>query len=253
MSTKKSLGQHWLFDKDALQAMCQAGNITEGDNVLEIGPGLGTLTHELLNCGALVTAVELDYDLAEELEDKFKGREFKLVRSDILKFNFNEMPNGYKIVANIPYYLTSHLLRLICELNNKPSRAVLLVQKEVAERVSAIPGEMSILAVSVQTNAMAELGRVVKAGLFTPPPKVDSRILILDFTKAPDLLDREAVIRLAKAGFSNPRKKLRSSLAAGLAISVEAAEKILLSADIDPGRRAETLSLDEWQKLANQK
>ncbi len=245
----KSLGQHWLFDESALAAMCDAGRVAEGDTVLEIGPGLGTLTHQLLDRGANVIAVELDKSLAYDLEDKFRGRSFELRLQSITDFDFSTLPKGYKIVANIPYYLTSHLLRQICETENQPEIAALLVQKEVAERVTAIPGEMSLLAVSVQSYADSSLGMIVPAELFSPPPKVDSRILVLDFSAEKKPVDEKRFFQVVKAGFSQPRKKLRSSLAGGLGVSTEKAEKHLLSVNIDPDRRAQTLSIDEWANL----
>jgi len=247
----KSLGQHWLFDKHSLEAMCEAADIQEGDEVLEIGPGLGTLTQVLLNKGAKVTAVEFDKRLADDLINKFSSDNFKLVQQDVLKFDFNSMPRGYKIVANIPYYITSNLLRVICESSNRPARAALLVQKEVAERVSAVAGELSILAVSVQLYAVATLGAEVPAELFSPPPKVDSQILKLHFFEQPLAEDVNSVMKFVKAGFSSPRKKLRSSLAAGLGISVEEAEELLTKANINPDRRAQTVSMEEWLNIAN--
>lgn len=246
----KSLGQHWLFDSNSLEAMADAAEVSEGDVVLEIGPGLGTLTEVLLKRGAKVIAVEFDTKLIADLEDKFKGKNFELVHKDILKFDFNSLPQGYKIVANIPYYLTSNLLRVICESENRPVRAALLVQKEVAERVSALAGELSILAVSVQLYAVATLGELVPAELFSPPPKVDSQILKLHFFEKPLSDNVNKVMQLVKAGFSSPRKKLRSSLAAGMNISVESAEKILVGANISPDRRAQTVSIEEWLNLA---
>lgn len=246
----KSLGQHWLFDKHSLEAMADAAEIQEGDNVLEIGPGLGTLTQVLLKRGAHVTAVEFDKRLADDLLNKFTNENFKLVQQDVLKFDFNSLPRGYKIVANIPYYITSNLLRVICESGNRPARASLLVQKEVAERVSAISGELSILAVSVQLYAVATLGEEVPAELFSPPPKVDSQILKLHFFEQPLANDVDKVMKFVKAGFSSPRKKLRSSLAAGLGVSVEEAEKLLNSANINPDRRAQTVAIEEWLKLS---
>ena len=246
----KSLGQHWLFDKAALGSIVGYADIKKGDVVLEIGPGLGTLTHELLDAGANVVAVELDESLAGELKDRFAEKDFQLRLEDILAFDFSSLPKGYKIVANIPYYLTSHLLRIICESSNRPKKVVLLVQKEVAERVSAIPGSMSLLAVSVQTYAEVSLGELVPAKLFSPPPKVDSRSLILDFYDLPRVGDEKHFFQIVKAGFSQPRKKLRSSLAGGLHISNEAADKLLFSVDIDPSRRAQTLSIEEWEKLS---
>lgn len=246
----KSLGQHWLFDKHSLESMADSADIQEGDSVLEIGPGLGTLTQVLLRRGANVTAVEFDKRLADDLLNKFSGENFKLVQQDILKFDFNSLPKGYKVVANIPYYITSNLLRVICESSNRPARAALLVQKEVAERVSAIPGEMSILAVSVQLYSVATLGELVPAELFSPPPKVDSQILKLHFFSEPLSKNVDGVMRLVKAGFSSPRKKLRSSLSAGLGISVEEAEKLLINSNINPDRRAQTVSIEEWLTLS---
>lgn len=245
----KSLGQHWLFDKTSLKHIVGSAEIQKGDVVLEIGPGLGTLTHELLDSGAKVIAVEFDKSLAGELQDRFSAKDFELRLENILTFDFGSLPKDYKIVANIPYYLTSHLLRIICETTNKPSRAVLLVQKEVAERVSASPGEMSILAISVQTYACVTLGEIVAAKLFSPPPKVDSRVLILDFYGNPLVGDIDKFFRVVKAGFSQARKKLRSSLAGGLHITPQEADELLQSAGIDPSRRAQTLSIEEWQKL----
>lgn len=245
----KDLGQHWLFDKTALRHIVDSAQIKTGEVVLEIGPGLGTLTHELLEAGAKVIAVELDESLAGELKDKFAKQDFELLLENILTFDFSTLPKGYKIVANIPYYLTSHLLRIICETTNKPAKAVLLVQKEVAERVSATAGEMSLLAVSVQVYARTSLGAVVPAKLFSPPPKVDSRVLILDFYNNPLVGDTGKFFRVVKAGFSQARKKLRSSLAGGLHIETAEADKILNSANIDPSRRAQTMSIEDWQKL----
>lgn len=245
----KNLGQHWLFDKLALKHIVDSAQIKKGEAVLEIGPGLGTLTHELLEAGANVIAVELDESLAGELKDRFAGQDFELRLTNILTFDFSSLPKDYKIVANIPYYLTSHLLRIICETANKPARVVLLVQKEVAERVSATAGEMSLLAVSVQVYARTSLGEVVPAKLFSPPPIVDSRVLILEFYEKPLVGDTGKFFRVVKAGFSQARKKLRSSLAGGLHIETAEADKILNSANIDPSRRAQTMSIEDWQKL----
>src|SRR3989344_4166577 len=140
---KKSLGQHWLTDKNSLEAMCNAADVTTGDNILEVGPGRGSLTASLLDRGANVVAVELDERLGAELTEKFKDKSFILNMLSILDFDYSSLPKDFKIVANIPYYLTSHLLRQLSETPNQPSVAVLLVQKEVAERVVAAPGDMS--------------------------------------------------------------------------------------------------------------
>lgn len=250
MQPNKSLGQHWLYDESTLNSIADQAKIIPGDTVLEIGPGLGTLTEVLLTSTKNLIAVEFDEALAEQLEQKFDKTSLKIVNQDILKFNFSELPDGYKIVANIPYYLTSKLIRLICETDSKFSRAVLLVQKEVAERVCAEPGQTSLLSISTQFYCQVSLGQIVPASLFTPPPKVDSRVLILD-RRSEALFDvnEKQFFRLVKAGFSERRKKLRSSLSGGLSISKSAATTLLESAGINPDLRAQNLSLEQWREL----
>jgi 16S rRNA (adenine1518-N6/adenine1519-N6)-dimethyltransferase len=247
---KKSLGQHWLHDEHSLQEMVLAANVSGGDNVLEIGPGLGTLTDKLLLAGASVRAVEFDKELVPALQKKFADQDMVIEAADILTYDFYSLPAGYKVVANIPYYLTSNLLRILCETPNHFSLGALLVQKEVAERVCAGPGDMSILSVSVQLFCDAKLGLVVPAELFTPPPKIDSRILILKHLGSPRFeVDTKQFFRLIKAGFSERRKKLRSSLSGGLGITKPESEKLLHKAGIDPNLRAQALSLTDWHKL----
>lgn len=249
---KKSLGQHWLHDEMSLDAMVQAADVHPGDTVLEVGPGLGTLTERLLAAGALVHAVEFDQDLLEGLKHKFANMsQFSLENTDILQFDFASLPAGYKVVANIPYYLTSNLLRLMCETPNHFTNAALLVQKEVAERVCAGPGGMSLLSVSVQFYCHVSLGELVPARLFTPPPKVDSQILELRFRDKPlfEGVNTKQFFRLVKAGFSERRKMLRSSLSGGLGISKGEAEVFCRAAGIDPTLRAQALTLEDWHKL----
>jgi 16S rRNA (adenine1518-N6/adenine1519-N6)-dimethyltransferase len=248
--TKKQLGQHWLHDDAVLDAMVVAAKIEPGNTVLEVGPGLGTLTSKLLSSGAKVHAVEFDQDLISGLKKKFAtSPNFTLEQADILKFDFNKLPSGFKLAANIPYYLTSNLIRQLTEADNHFSLAALLVQKEVAERVCAAPGGMSLLSVSVQFYCDVSLGQVVPAALFTPPPKVDSQILILDYRGPRFEVDRSRFFRLIKAGFSERRKKLRSSLSGGLGIGKPAAEALCIKAGIDPNLRAQVLSLDDWFTL----
>ena len=173
-----------------------------------------------------------------------------IVTEDILQFDLTKLPKGYKVVANIPYYLTSKLIRDLCESANPFSQAALLVQKEVAERVAAEPGALSILGVSTQFFCSVGLGPVVPAELFTPPPKVDSQILMLDY-RGPRFSDVDTTkyFQLIKAGFSERRKKLRSSLSGGLHISKQAASDLLEHAAINPDARAQELSLDDWHGL----
>jgi 16S rRNA (adenine1518-N6/adenine1519-N6)-dimethyltransferase len=248
---KKSLGQHWLTDRASLEAMCDAAGVKAGDVVLEIGPGTGTLTELLLEQGARVIAVEKDENLAAQLAKKYQSHDMYLHSGDILAFDFTQLPSGYKVVANIPYYLTSNLVRLLSETANAPNLVVLLVQKEVAERVTAAPGHMSILSVTAQYYWQVALGNVVPAELFAPPPKVDSQILTLKRREAPLFtdLDVKVFFRLVKAGFSQKRKTLANSLSGGLQLKREEAIKLLEQAGIPPSARAQTLSLDDWYRL----
>jgi len=249
---KKSLGQHWLHDREVLAEIADLAEITSKDTVLEIGPGLGTLTSELLRRADKVVAVEFDPDLARKLPGQFPGKNLEVIQSDILSFDLSPLPSDYKVVANVPYYITSKIVQLLMTAQNKPSITVLLVQKEVAERLAAKPGNMSILAISAQVFAEVSLGPVVAAELFTPPPKVDSQVVILK-TRPQSLLgevDEKEFFRVVKAGFSAKRKKLRSSLAAGLAISKQDAEILLGRANISIDARAEMLALKDWKSLS---
>ena len=248
---KKSLGQHWLHDELSLQAMCDAAELTSEDNVIEIGPGLGTLTALLVQQAKHVTALEFDEELYRQLPSRIKSDNLAVKHQDCLTFDYSTMPKGYKVVANIPYYLTSNLLRVLCESPNPPKTIVLLVQKEVAERVAAKPGNMSVLSVSVQYYCDVALGREVPAILFTPPPKVDSQILIMHTRSRPLFpgIDTKKFFALVKAGYSQRRKKLRSSISAGLGISKEQAEHFLSLAHIDPNDRAQMLTLEQWYSL----
>lgn len=249
-SPKKSLGQHWLHDEASLEAMCRAVEIGSSDAVVEIGPGLGALTELLVRRAGRVIAVEYDEKLAAELPDRVPSENLTVVSQDILTFDFGTMPQGYKIVANIPYYLTSNLIRVISETANRPAAAALLVQKEVAERAAARPGAMSVLGVTAQFYWQVSLGKVVPAELFTPPPKVDSQILIMRQRRQPlfEVAPKD-FFRIVKAGFSQKRKTLLNSLGATLHLNREEVASRCQAAGIDPGRRAQTLSLEEWYSL----
>lgn len=248
---KKSLGQHWLHDPASLQAMCDAAAVQAADTVLEIGPGLGTLTELLVQQARQVIAVEFDEKLAADLPRRVPAANLEVVPQDILSFDFTQLAPAYKVVANIPYYLTSNLIRVISETTNPPQVAVLLVQKEVAERVAAEPGTMSILSVTTQFYWQVSLNRKVPAALFTPPPKVDSQILVLQHRTQPLFpdVDTKVFFRLVKAGFAQRRKTLLNSLSAGLHLSKEQTAALCASVDIDSRRRAQTLSLEEWHNL----
>lgn len=248
---KKSLGQHWLKDPEILADIAEAAELTSDDVVLEIGPGLGTLTSRLLTRANSVTAVEFDADLARKLPGQFPGKKLTVVNQDILQFDLNQLPKNYKVVANVPYYITSKIVEKLMTAENKPSIAVLLVQKEVAERIAADPGDMSILAVSVQVFAEAELDVEVPRQFFTPPPKVDSQVVVLRARNNPLITpeDQRDFFRIVKAGFSAKRKKLRSSLSGGLGIDKIVAEELLKNAGISPDARAEDLAIEDWKRL----
>lgn len=247
----KSLGQHWLKDRDILAHIADCADIQPTDTVLEIGPGLGTLTSELLRRAKKVIAIEFDSELARKLPAQFPGKDLEVIHHDILTFDLDTLPVGYKVVANVPYYITSKIVQRLMTADNKPAAAVLLVQKEVAERIAAQPGDMSILAVSAQIYADATLGDIVPAEFFTPPPKVDSQVVILQTRTVPLVKksDEKAFFRIVKAGFSAKRKKLRSSLSGGLGISKPEAEILLRNVGISPDSRAEDMSLQQWYEL----
>ncbi len=245
---KKSLGQHWLKDRDVLMSIADEAGITAKDTVLEIGPGLGTLTSELLRRAKKVVAVELDQDLARKLPGQFPGTSLEVVNQDILTFDLRDLPENYVVVANVPYYITSKIIQLLTTATNKPRTIVLLIQKEVAERLAAEPGDMSILAVSAQIYAKVRLGEVVPAELFTPPPKVDSQVVILEMRDTPlvEPTREKTFFRIVKAGFVAKRKKLRSSLSSGLHIAKPEVEALLQSKGISADDRAEDLSIQNW-------
>jgi 16S rRNA (adenine1518-N6/adenine1519-N6)-dimethyltransferase len=253
----KRLGQNFLQDPHALQKIADLAEIHPTDTVLEIGPGMGSLTRYLATAAQEVVAVELDEKLFPPLEAVIAPySNVQLVHGDILDIEPKEIveQSGYLVVANIPYYITSAVIRHLLESDPKPRRIVLTIQKEVAERICAGPGDMSLLALSVQVYGQPQVATHISAGAFFPVPKVDSSVLVVDIYPEPlvtaNLLD--TFFLLIKAGFSQKRKKLRNSISAGIHQSPAETEKLLQAADIDPQRRAETLSLEEWGKLSYQ-
>ncbi len=249
----KSLGQHWLTDRNVLAAIADSAGINRSDTVLEIGPGLGTLTSELLRRAGKVIAVEFDPELAGKLPGQFPGKNLEVVNSDILSYRFDQLPSGVKVVGNIPYYITKKIVRAIVDSQVKPDVAVLLIQKEVAERLAAGPGELSMVAIAAQIHYEVELGIFVPASMFTPPPKVDSQTVVMRRREQPLIAkdDELEFMRVVKAGFSAPRKKLRSSLAGGLGIDKTRAEAMLAAAGVSPDARAEQISVSGWQAIAH--
>jgi 16S rRNA (adenine1518-N6/adenine1519-N6)-dimethyltransferase len=248
---KKSLGQHWLTDAQTLGAMADAAEAGSDDVVLEIGPGLGTLTKVLCERVSRVVAIEFDEKLARELPGRIPADNLEVTNQDIMRFDLTTLPPDYKVVANIPYYLTSNLIRVLSESANQPRYVALLVQKEVAERVAAAPGDMSLLSVTAQFYWEVSVGQLVPAKLFTPPPKVDSQILILKRRPQPlfDDVNPKDFFRLVKAGYSNRRKTLLNSLSAGLHLSKNDTKQLLEGVHISPTLRPQQLSLEQWHAL----
>lgn len=253
----KRLGQNFLIDPAALQRVVDAAGLAPDDAVLEVGPGLGSLTRVLAAQAGQVVAVELDGRLIPALGEVLAGQpNVQIVQGDILDLNPAELmaaSPGYLVVANIPYYITSALIRHLLEARVKPRRVVLTVQKEVAERICAGPGDMSLLAVSVQVYGRAEIAAQIPAGAFYPAPQVDSAVVRVDLYPEPQIPAEQltAFFRLAKAGFSQKRKTLRNAMSGGMHWTPQQTETVLLAAGIDPQRRAETVSIEEWKRIVD--
>jgi 16S rRNA (adenine1518-N6/adenine1519-N6)-dimethyltransferase len=248
----KGLGQNFLQDESALQEIVSVADLKPDDAVLEIGPGLGSLTRYLALAARSVTAVELDRNLFPALKKILAPyKNVRLVQGDILDLDPADLVDApdYVVVANIPYYITSAVIRHLLESDPRPRRIVLTVQKEVAARICALPGDLSLLALSVQVYGQPSIAAHIPAEAFHPAPKVDSAVVKIEIYAEPVIPSArlETFFRLAKAGFGQKRKTLRNSL--GALLGREGAESLLAAAGIDPMRRAETLSLEEWGKL----
>jgi len=255
LRAEKSLGQNFLQDQFALESIVEAAELQPTDTVLEIGPGLGSLTRYLAVSAGEVVAVELDVKMLAPLKAVIAPhKNVRVIHGDILKLSPQELitEKDYLVVANIPYYITSAIIRHLLESENKPRRIVLTIQKEIAERICAKPGDMSLLALSVQVYGKPHIAAKIPANAFFPVPKVDSAVLCVDIYPSPQIPAEllGTFFKLIKAGFFQKRKTLRNSLSAGLHISPTNAADLLTSAGIDPQRRAETLSIEEWEKLS---
>ena len=250
----KGLGQNFLQDPIALDKIVAAAEIQSTDTVLEIGPGLGSLTRYLAASAREVVAVELDQHLLPPLKTVLTPyQNVRLIHGDILKLSPDDLiqEQDYVVAANIPYYITSAVIRHLLESRHKPRRIVLTIQKEVAQRICEKPGDMSLMALSVQVYGRPHIVAHIPASAFFPSPNVDSSVLVIDIypTSLVPHEYLETFFKLIKAGFSQKRKTLRNSLSAGLAIAPASAAELLEGAGIDPQRRAETLSIDEWERL----
>jgi len=251
---KKGLGQHLLVDRDALDATVAAADLTPADAVLEVGAGPGVLTVELAARARRVVAVEVDRELLPLLsETTARFPNVEILNADLLTVDPDQVfgATPYKLVANLPYYITAPTLRHFLEATRPPERMVVMTQYEVAQRMVARPGAMSLLSVSVQFYGRATLVTRVPASAFFPPPQVDSAIVRVDVAPEPPLTGaaRDRLFALAHAGFAEKRKQLHNSLARNLHESAETISRWLAAADIEPTRRAQTLSLDDWLRL----
>ena len=253
MRAKKSLGQHFLRSKRALDVIIEAGNIMKNDIVLEIGPGEGILTERLLKTGAKVVAAEKDDDLYEFLKTKFhkeiKKRKLILMHEDILDFDFKKLTaKSYKLIANIPYNITGAILKKFLSAEHQPKQMVLLVQKEVAKRI--VEEKSSILSTSVKVYGKPRYVETVKASSFTPMPKVDSAIIAIDdiskdFFKS---FDEKEFFEMLRTGFRSKRKKLSSNLSA--IFNKDTMRKTFQELGLNDNLRAEDMNPETWRRLA---
>lgn len=249
---RKRLGQNFLRDRRYLRTIAEAADLQPSDRVLEIGAGTGILTHALADNDAEVLAVELDDALHDLLTQEFAAvPNVRILHANALDIDPCEYFSGaYKLVGNIPYYITGPILRHFLEARCSPSLLVLMVQREVAQRMTARPGDLSLLGVSVQFYATPTVVSRVPAGAFYPPPRVDSAIVRLTPRTGVPLDLRDALFTVARAGFGTRRKQLANSLSMGLGLDRDTVVHLLEDANINPARRAETLSIPEWERLA---
>jgi 16S rRNA (adenine1518-N6/adenine1519-N6)-dimethyltransferase len=266
LRARKSLGQHFLIDEEVLKLITSAAELTPTDVILEIGPGLGVLTKELAGQAGCVTTIELDNKLAAILKQTLASfSNVTIINEDILSINPTALlqeqqarfptvissPFSYKVVANLPYYITSPVLRHFLESSIKPQIMVVMVQKEVAETIVAKPGRLSLLSISVQLYGEPAIIGYVPARSFYPVPAVDSAILQVKLYPEPAVAvtDKESFFALVRAGFSASRKQIGNSLAQGLGLAKADVLPLLATAGIVPQRRAETMTLSEWARL----
>lgn len=254
IKARKRLGQHFLTDRKVLKSIVRAAELSPEDTVIEVGPGLGILTLELAKRAGSVIAVELDTRLSGLLASRLAGvHNVRIVNADILKVSPAELLQGeahYKVVANLPYYITSPVLHHFVLSSPRPSLMVVMLQREVAEAVVASKGKMGLLAITLHIYSKPRIIAYVSPKSFYPPPKVESAIVRFDMLPQPAIsVDTGRFLALVKCGFDSPRKKLRNSLAHGLGMKPAEAASLLEKAGIGPDRRAETLSLQEWSNL----
>lgn len=253
---KKRLGQHWLDDESAVQRIIEAAELTGDETVIEVGPGPGVLTPGLAAAAGKIIAIELDADVLPTLEKATAGlNNLEIKQADILGIDPVEFPDPYEVVGNVPYYITSAIIRHFMETAHRPRAITVTIQAEVAERIAATPPKMSVLAVSVQLYGQPKIvGRIGRKS-FRPAPDVDSAILRIEdigdnLAKTLDGVSEEQFFKVVRAGFAEKRKQLHNTLAHNLALSHEVAAQVLVKSGIDAVRRAETLTIAEWVQLS---
>lgn len=249
----KALGQHWLRDRTILKEIAAQGKLGPDDTVLEIGPGPGGLTSVLLAQAGRVVSVEFDPEVARKLPGQFPGKNLEVVQGDILEYDLGKLPSGYKVVANIPYYITKKIIQNFVRAANQPEVMVLLVQQEVAQKYAAVAGDLTLQAVELQLTYDVHVSTRVPKTYFTPVPAVDSQVLVCTKIHVDKnaYIDNKSILRVARAGFASPRKKLRTTLSSGLGISRELVEATLRQIGASPDVRAQDLSVADWAKLAD--
>lgn len=257
IQAKKSLGQHFLNSKHVLEQIINSAKLTKGEQVLEIGPGTGILTEALLSSGVVVTAIEKDNRAIELLKEKFETQisagQLKIISGDILENNLDQIPSSpFKIVANIPYYITGAILEKFLENKPQPSTMVLLVQKEVAERIVAMDNKESVLSISVKTFGRPKIVAKVPRGAFTPPPTVDSAILLIENISDKQFIENNVDVKrffeVVKAGFAHKRKYAIRNLET--IISKENLAKKWTLLQLDNKVRAEDLEIKDWLEIS---
>jgi 16S rRNA (adenine1518-N6/adenine1519-N6)-dimethyltransferase len=266
LQAKKGLGQHFLVNSGILKNITKAADLSPSDLILEVGPGIGVLTHALVEQAGFVIAVELDKGMAEALKETLVPHEnYSIINQDILDLEPQDLINqeqsklppalagkpDYKVVANLPYYITQPIIRHFCEAKLKPTTMIIMVQKEVGQNIVAKPGDLRILAISVQFYGKPEIMGYVPAGNFFPVPKVDSAILKMTLYPEPryKVTSDKHFFKIVRAGFCATRKQIANSLAQGLALPKQEVLSLLEKAGVAPQKRPETLTLEEWASL----
>ena len=253
----KLMGQNFLINKNTLKKIIEAADLNKNDTVLEVGPGLGVLTKELAKKAKKVIAVEKDEQMIEVLKQELEDdKNIEIIHGDVLEILkgrslFKERPLSYKVVANIPYYLTSHLIRTLLELENQPKEITIMIQKEVAQRICASIPRMNLLSISVQFYGNPEIISIIPKEDFWPEPKIDSAIIKITNIKKPENVNIKKFFKLIKAGFSSPRKQLANNLSNNLNLNKEEIKKALAECNLNIQARAQNLSIESWICLLN--